>query len=257
MNNIAYLCKHIGIHIVYSWQKGINISINNLSFMRVKPCNYLWLIAICVIIPFLSACSDDDDKIIGEKSIILNVGDTYKVKASGSASYAVQHQFVASVNQQGEVTANHVGETVMAVSVGNETAYCGILVSPRHNLWPTPVMDSPSYTIGQVKQYFNGKYPMSATSNTVTINPQKNNVEYIRYYVLKRIDSIEVKYVHNENAKLISTLDDYLTERYDKVKENEEQNLTIYDAGPINKYAVKWWLYADDNKAKSIIRYYP
>ena len=98
---------------------------------------------------------------------------------------------------------------------------------------------------------------MSATSNTVTINPQKNNVEYIRYYVLKRIDSIEVKYVHNENAKLISTLDDYLTERYDKVKENEEQNLTIYDAGPINKYAVKWWLYADDNKAKSIIRYYP
>ena len=123
MNNIAYLCKHIGIHIVYSWQKGINISINNLSFMRVKPCNYLWLIAICVIIPFLSACSDDDDKIIGEKSIILNVGDTYKVKASGSASYAVQHQFVASVNLQGEVTANHVGETVMAVSVGTETAY--------------------------------------------------------------------------------------------------------------------------------------
>ena len=71
--------------------------------MRVKPCNYLWLMAICVITPFLSACSDDDDKIIGEKSIILNVGDTYKVKASGSASYAVQHQFVASVNQQGEV----------------------------------------------------------------------------------------------------------------------------------------------------------
>lgn len=225
--------------------------------MRAKSCKYLWLIVITVITPLLSACSDDDDKIISEKSIILNVGDTYKVKASGSASYAIQHQFVASVNQQGEVTANHVGETVMAVSVGGETAYCGVLVSPRHNLWPTPVMDSRNYTIGQVKQFFNGKYPMSATSNTVTINPQKNNVDYIKYYVLKQIDSIEVRYVHNENAQLISTLNDFLTERYDKVREDAEQNPVIYDAGPQNKYAVKWWLYSDDNKAKSIIRYYP
>lgn len=211
---------------------------------------------ITLCLPFIQSCSDDDDKIISEKRIILNVGDTYKVKAASEAAFAVQHRFVATVDMQGLVTANHVGETVMAVSVGDETAYCGILVSPRHNLWPTPVMDSPNYTIGQVKQYFNGKYPMTATSNTVTINPQKTNVEYIKYYVLKQIDSIEVSYVHNENAQLISTLNDFLTERYEVIKEDTENNVTTYDACPTDKYAVKWWLYSDE-KTKSIIRYYP
>ena len=70
---------------------------------------------------------------IKERSLTLNVGDTQKltIESGEDLTFKSSAPEVATVDNQGNITAVAKGNTMITISDGKQTAYCGILVSPQ------------------------------------------------------------------------------------------------------------------------------
>lgn len=70
---------------------------------------------------------------IKERSLTLNVGDTQKltVESGEDLTFKSSAPEVATVDDKGTVTAVAKGNTMITISDGEQTAYCGVLVSPQ------------------------------------------------------------------------------------------------------------------------------
>lgn len=89
----------------------------------------------------LSSCSDskDDEVKINESSISLYYEETKQLEASGSnnIAWSTDNNFVAKVSNNGMVTANHVGKTIIRAN----DAICEVTVKPKHNLYKDPITE--------------------------------------------------------------------------------------------------------------------
>lgn len=74
-------------------------------------------------VSFFSCSSSNDDEpfTMNERAITMQKGDKYTITHTGKASWSSEDNFVASVND-GEVTANHVGETAIYAMSGDPRA---------------------------------------------------------------------------------------------------------------------------------------
>ena len=78
-------------------------------------------------VSFTSCSSSDDEELftMNERAITIQKGDKYTITHTGKASWSSEDVFVASVNE-GEVTANHVGETAIYAMSGGVKSQCSV-----------------------------------------------------------------------------------------------------------------------------------
>ena len=85
-----------------------------------------------------SSSSDDEPFSMNERAITLQKGDNYTITHTGKASWSSEDTFVASVND-GEVTANHVGETAIYAMSGGSKSQCNVTVRGLYNYFREPL----------------------------------------------------------------------------------------------------------------------
>lgn len=71
-----------------------------------------------------------------EEEVGLTVTDNHS-----NVTWATDDDFVASVNYNGIVTAEHVGTTTITAKDGKEDAYCSVSVTPEYYTYNEPIMD--------------------------------------------------------------------------------------------------------------------
>jgi hypothetical protein len=65
----------------------------------------------------------------------------YRIEAGDGLEFSTGDEFVAGVEEDGTVTANHVGETVVTVQRGTETKEMKVTVISKKNLFPLPILE--------------------------------------------------------------------------------------------------------------------
>lgn len=114
-----------------------------------------WLLAAAAL-PMaiaLTACGDDDptEIYLNTNSAAVNYGATTTLTATEkNCSWSSDNDFVASVDQNGKVTANHVGEAVITAAKNGVSATCKVTVLGTNTNFLLPVLDWGA-TVAQVK----------------------------------------------------------------------------------------------------------
>ena len=85
-----------------------------------------------------SSSSDDEPFSMNGRAITLQKGDKYTITHTGKASWSSEDTFVASVND-GEVTANHVGETAIYAMFGGAESKCDVTVRGLYDYFREPL----------------------------------------------------------------------------------------------------------------------
>ena len=85
-----------------------------------------------------SSSNDDEQFSMNERAITIQKGDKYTITHTGKASWSSDDDFVASVND-GEVTANHVGETTIYAMSGGSKSQCDVTVRGLYNYFREPL----------------------------------------------------------------------------------------------------------------------
>lgn len=183
----------------------------------------LFLLFSCVIIGS-AGCSSHK---LSHKTLTLNAGDTITITANAKVTWSSCNDFVAKVNDEGTVTANHVGETDILAVVDNNSVPCHVSVLPKYE-----------------KEF---KEPLH------DFNLKKDEVKAIIDWTLKKEDDTMLIYNLGEkaleqlsfrfdknNGKLIQTVWKfgfpfmmkkhvmYLSERYQIAHIDKESNLLIF-----------------------------
>jgi hypothetical protein len=116
---------------------------------------------------FVLGCDKDDDKSIrfAQNEYELDYGETLdlEVEASGISApfeFTVENEDVASINEDGLLTAGLVGETAVLVSKDGESAECKVVVNPTAFLYDEPYLKFGT-SIQDVKSNINGSYELS------------------------------------------------------------------------------------------------
>lgn len=76
----------------------------------------IFYLSVILSVCMLASCSKDDDDAISlkEKEVTLLVDGKQQLKATGEVSkWSSANDFITSVSENGMITANHVGETIM------------------------------------------------------------------------------------------------------------------------------------------------
>lgn len=165
----------------------------------------------------VSSCSSDDD---GEESLSINksqlemyADNEALLTATTSAQWSSDNDFVAEVDQEGKVTANHVGETTITASNGNKRAYCKVSVVPQYTLYADPVLDF-GCSMSDVKSKEKRTLAGSGT-NYIGYKGDNDNVTGIIYnFNNGKLNGVIVMIKHNYNSAMADRMVNFLRERY-------------------------------------------
>lgn len=87
-----------------------------------------------------ASCGDDNDSTLtlNQSNVNIDWSKTTELKASeGGCTWASSNEFVASVDKNGKVTANHEGRAVITASKNGNSASCAIVVNATNNNFTT------------------------------------------------------------------------------------------------------------------------
>lgn len=103
------------------------------------------MFAVVISTAVFSSCSSDDDETsfcFLKNPYVTFTGYTAQLPFNGEATYWYStNDFVASVKDDGTMTANHVGKCEIVASSGNQSARCTIDVRPIHNIYADPLLE--------------------------------------------------------------------------------------------------------------------
>ncbi|MDE6651561.1 MAG: hypothetical protein K2K08_04040 [Paramuribaculum sp.] len=166
------------------------------------------LLLMVIGVTLLSACSDDKDEpkisIPSVKSI--SVGTSFSLGLSGN--WRSSNDFVASVDKDGNVEAEHVGEC----TISNEKNSCKVTVTPKSNFIKEPVTDW-GISKSQLISKCGNNYKESGNSIGYTSN---SNIAPITMYTFDSSGRLSSSVI-TVKTTYTSDLVDFLMERYQPV----------------------------------------
>ncbi len=188
-----------------------------------------FLVALAIVLPFVMTSCTDDEPINLPSSIEINVDGQKDLDTKGT--WTSSNEFVATVDKNGKVTAHHVGETVLNVKNGLESASVTVVVNPTNTSYTLPLMSwgadvatvkagNTSYTLldevvdeeGTVLSYLTGEnYPgyiyvftsaegLTGTAIVVDINDSDNFEDFLYQYYADFDEDEEWYYLLNANT---------------------------------------------------------
>lgn len=178
------------------------------------------LTAVIVLagVSFFSCSSSNDDEpfTMNERAITIQKGDKYTITHTGNASWSSEDNFVASVND-GEVTANHVGETAIYAISGGTKSQCDVTVRGSYNYFREPLCKL-NATPEDVMRYEKRSLDTKKSDRTMLIYyPAMNEDVDVIAYTFKndKLESAFVAMAMNGNAsQALQMMNNFMSERY-------------------------------------------
>ncbi|WP_294177704.1 Ig-like domain-containing protein [Coprobacter sp.] len=176
---------------------------------------------------FVSCDKDDDDEPDSKKlnlnEITLEAGQTTKLIYNGDCSWSSDQPLIASVDEEGNVTAERVGETY--IKANNET--CKVTVTPKYHTYIEPLT---IWGCNQslVKDFMSVLTPLGytltkETSTTLTYFSSINKVEMYSY--IFENGKLETSGIAAPILTAGSDITDFLLERYVVLYVDREENM--------------------------------
>lgn len=169
-------------------------------------------------VSFFSCSSSNDDEpfTMNERAITIQKGDKYTITHTGNASWSSEDNFVASVND-GEVTANHVGETAIYAISGGTKSQCDVTVRGSYNYFREPLCKL-NATPEDVMRYETRSLDTKKSDRTMLIYyPAMNEDVDVIAYTFKndKLESAFVAMAMNGNAsQALQMMNNFMSERY-------------------------------------------
>ena len=169
-------------------------------------------------VSFFSCSSSNDDEpfTMNERAITMQKGDKYTITHTGKASWSSEDNFVASVND-GEVTANHVGETAIYAMSGGSKSQCNVTVRGSYNYFREPLCKL-NATPEDVMRYETRSLDTKKSDRTTLIYyPAMNeNIDVVAYTF--KNDKLESAFVamtmHGNASQALQMMNNFISERY-------------------------------------------
>lgn len=169
-------------------------------------------------VSFFSCSSSNDDEpfTMNERAITIQKGDKYTITHAGKASWSSEDNFVASVND-GEVTANHVGETAIYATSGGSKSQCNVTVRGSYNYFREPLCKL-NATPEDVMRYETRSLDTKKSDRTTLIYyPAMNeNIDVVAYTF--KNDKLESSFVamtmHGNASQALQMMNNFMSERY-------------------------------------------
>lgn len=163
-----------------------------------------------------SSSSDDEPFSMNERAITLQKGDKYTITHTGKASWSSEDNFVASVND-GEVTANHVGETAIYAMSGGSKSQCDVTVRGSYNYFREPLCKL-NVTPEDVMRYETRSLDTKRSDrNMLLYYPAMNEDIDVVAYTFKN-DKLESAFVsmtmHGNASQALQMMNNFMSERY-------------------------------------------
>lgn len=163
-----------------------------------------------------SSSSDDEPFSMNERAITLQKGDKYTITHTGKASWSSEDTFVASVND-GEVTANHVGETAIYAMSGGAKSKCDVTVRGLYNYFREPLCKL-NATPEDVMRYETRSLDTKRSDRTMLFYyPAMNEDIDVVVYSFKN-DKLESAFVsmtmHGNATQALQMMTNFMSERY-------------------------------------------
>lgn len=169
-------------------------------------------------VSFFSCSSSNDDEpfSMNERAITMQKGDKYTITHTGKASWSSDDDFVASVND-GEVTANHVGETAIYAMSGGSKSQCDVTVRGLYNYFREPLCKL-NATPEDVMRYEKRSLDTKKSDRTTLIYyPAMNEDIDVVAYTFKN-DKLESAFVsmtmHGNATQALQMMTNFMSERY-------------------------------------------
>lgn len=169
-------------------------------------------------VSFFSCSSSNDDEpfSMNERAITMQKGDKYTITHTGKASWSSDDDFVASVND-GEVTANHVGETAIYAMSGGYKSQCDVTVRGLYNYFREPLCKL-NATPEDVMRYEKRSLDTKKSDRTTLIYyPAMNEDIDVVAYTFKN-DKLESAFVsmtmHGNATQALQMMTNFMSERY-------------------------------------------
>lgn len=169
-------------------------------------------------VSFTSCSSSDDEEpfTMNERAITIQKGDKYTITHTGKASWSSEDTFVASVND-GEVTANHVGETAIYAMSGGAKSKCDVTVRGLYNYFREPLCKL-NATPEDVMRYETRSLDTKRSDRTMLFYyPAMNEDIDVVVYSFKN-DKLESAFVsmtmHGNATQALQMMTNFMSERY-------------------------------------------
>ena len=169
-------------------------------------------------VSFFSCSSSNDDEpfSMNERAITMQKGDKYTITHTGKASWSSDDDFVASVND-GEVTANHVGETSIYAMSGGTKSQCDVTVRGLYNYFREPLCKL-NATPEDVMRYEKRSIDTKKSDRTTLIYyPAMNEDIDVVAYTFKN-DKLESAFVsmtmYGNATQALQMMTNFMSERY-------------------------------------------
>lgn len=169
-------------------------------------------------VSFFSCSSSNDDEpfTMNERAITIQKGDKYTITHTGNASWSSEDNFVASVNN-GEVTANHVGETAIYAISGGTKSQCDVTVRGSYNYFREPLCKL-NATPEDVMKYETRSLDTKKSDRTTLIYyPAMNEDVDVIAYTFKngKLESAFVAMtMHGNASQALQMMNNFMNERY-------------------------------------------
>lgn len=169
-------------------------------------------------VSFFSCSSSNDDEpfTMNERAITIQKGDKYTITHTGKASWYSEDNFVASVND-GEVAANHVGETAIYAMSGGSKSQCNVTVRGSYNYFREPLCKL-NATHEDVMRYETRSLDTKKSDRTTLIYYQamNENIDVVAYTF--KNDKLENAFVamtmHGNASQALQMMNNFMSERY-------------------------------------------
>lgn len=165
-----------------------------------------------------TSCSSDEEKETSfgfqKDTYMTIVGRSGRVSFVGDASsWNSSNDFVASVSNDGTITANHVGTCEITASSDRRSAKCTINVEPIYTTYTDPLVKWGA-SKSDVKAY-EKRTLVQEQANTLTYKIDKGAVKGLQYnFENGKLSSVMVLIDHEYNTSIATEMAEFLKERY-------------------------------------------
>lgn len=183
------------------------------------------VLMLAAALPFMfAACgSEDPEENFNLETTALEIDyeKTANIETSvNGCTFTSDNEFIATVDKDGKVTANHVGEANITVAYNGESATCKVTVKPTLMAYTMPVIDW-SLNLSQVEDQVKVNFP------ALVKDPTSTNSE-LGYYSTTEGKQDYPMYVYEFENNLLKTSILLISGAMDKTNSIDEWLLQYY-----------------------------
>ena len=189
-----------------TWQYCDKIRLIQSKMEKLKK---LSLMLLCAAMSLLfAACSEDEDDApkLNRNELSLMAGQSAKLTYEGDCTWESDEPLIAEVDDDGNVTANRVGETT--IWANDET--CKVKVNPKYNTYMEPCMDWGA-SESEVANFMNGYENLGKDGNILSFADMANEIVYMYLF---EDNSLKTSAIGANFMSKGEEITDFLLERY-------------------------------------------